>query len=424
MSVDALQEILFTLKQNRLRTILTAFGVFWGIFMLVLLLGAGQGLKNGVQSSFSSDVRNSMWISTKKTSLSYRGLPQGRSIKLQESDVAALISQFPNIEVAAAEQPLGSASRADIYVNYQQQSGSFSVLGVGDNYFKIKKNQDYHYGRRLNRLDEADARKVVVIGTKVAERLFGGDYSEGRFNPLGHQIAINGVNVKIVGVFYDAGWEGRMSERIYMPLSAFQKTFGKGKNIKTIAIVPKQEADNAVLGQSILSFLKERHKIAPNDKAAIRLMDLAKETAEINNVFESINLFLWCVGIGTLMAGIVGISNIMIISVKERTQEIGIRKALGAKPSHIVRTILCESLLVTLAAGYVGLVFSIGLLELYNFIANQASISLPYFSQPEVDMSIAFVALMILVSVGSLAGFMPAWHASRISPIEAMRAEN
>ncbi|WP_053981560.1 ABC transporter permease [Marinagarivorans algicola] len=418
MSLDALQEVWFTLNQNRLRTFLTAFGVFWGIFMLVLLLGVGQGLKNGIEQSFSSDVRTSMWISSNKTSLPYRGLPQGRHIKLQESDVDFLKNQFPEINIIAAEEPLGSNFRADIYVTYGQHSGSFSVLGAGANYFKIKKSQNYHYGRRLNDLDEADARKVVVIGTKVAERLFGNEY-----NPIGHQIAINGVSVKIVGVFYDSGWEGRMSERIYMPLAAFQKTFGKGQNIGSIAVVPHSDVDNVALSERILGMLKERHKISPQDNTALRLFDLAKETEEINNTFTGIGLFLWFVGLGTLMAGIVGISNIMIISVKERTREIGIRKALGAHPRQIIYTILSESLLVTLIAGYVGLVLSVGLLELYNWMTNEYGIELPYFSHPEVDVHIAIVALLILVCVGTVAGLVPAWQAARISPIEAMREE-
>lgn len=418
MNFDALQEVLFTLNQNRLRTFLTAFGVFWGIFMLVLLLGAGEGLKRGIENSFSSDARTAMWISSNRTSLPYRGLPQGRWIQLQEEDVGVLKSSFPQINTIAAEQPLGSAFRSDIYVTYQQSSGSFSVFGVGDNYFKIKKFQDYHHGRRLNSLDELHARKVVVIGTKVVDRLFGPG-----FNPVGYQIAINGVSVKVVGIFYDPGWEGKMSERIYMPLAAFQKTFGKGQNIGVIAVVPNEGADNLSLGENILALLKERHKIAPDDNAAIRLFDMAKETADVNNTFTAIGLFLWFVGLGTLMAGIVGISNIMIISVKERTREIGIRKALGAPPGQIIRTILSESLLVTLVAGYVGLVLSVGLLEFYNFAANNAGVQLPYFSQPEVDIQVAIIALFILVGVGAMAGLAPAWHAARISPIEAMRAD-
>ena len=419
MSWDALQEILFTLKQNSLRTFLTGFGVFWGIFMLVLLLGAGEGLKHGIEESFSSDVRNSMWINGWKTSVPYKGLAHGRSIQLTEDDVGALKKSVPEIEMIAAEQAMGSVWRGDIYITYKQKSGNFSVFGVGEGYFKIKKFQDYYHGRRLNDFDEDESRKVVVIGTRVAERLF-----DPGVNPVGLQMAINGVSVKIVGVFYDSGWEGRMSERIYMPLAAYQKTFGRGKNIGVIGLYPKAGSDNNVIAEKVLKVLKERHHVAPSDTSAIRLFDLAKQSEDVNNTFSAISLFIWFVGLGTLMAGIVGISNIMIISVKERTREIGIRKALGAPPGEIIRTIMSESLLVTILAGYIGLVFSVGLLELFNLFVQKAGASMPYFSRPEVDISVALVALFILVAVGAVAGIIPAWHAARVSPIEAMREES
>ena len=419
MSWDALQEILFTLKQNSLRTFLTGFGVFWGIFMLVLLLGAGEGLKHGIEEGFSSDVRTSMWINAWKTSVPYKGLAHGRQIQLTESDIDALAQNIPEIDLIAAENAMGSIWRGDIYITYKQKSGNFSVFGVGDGYFKIKKFQDYHHGRRLNEFDEDESRKVVVIGTRVAERLFAPDV-----NPVGLQIAINGVSVKIIGVFYDSGWEGRMSERIYMPLAAYQKTFGRGNDIGVIGLLPKDGSDNSMVSEKVLKILKERHNVAPSDTSAIRLFDLAKQSEEVNNTFSAISLFIWFVGLGTLMAGIVGISNIMIISVKERTREIGIRKALGAQPGEIIRTIVSESLLVTLLAGYIGLVVSVGLLELFNMATEKSGASLPYFSRPEVDISVALIALFILVAVGAIAGIIPAWQAARVSPIEAMREES
>jgi putative ABC transport system permease protein len=419
MSWDSLQEIYFTLKHNQLRTLLTGFGVFWGIFMLVLLLGVGQGLKHGIEAGFSSDVRTAMWINAWKTSVPYKGLAHGRQIQLREDDLHALKSAVSEIDLISAEQPLGSVWRGDIYVTYQQKSGNFSVFGVADNYFKIKKFQDYHFGRRLNDFDENESRKVVVIGTRVAAQLF-----DSGIDPIGKQIAINGISVKVIGVFYDSGWEGQMSERIYMPLAAYQKTFGRGQDIAIIAVVPKINSDNNLVAEKILRILKERHHIAPSDKSALRLQDLAKQSEDINNTFNAISLFLWFVGIGTLIAGVVGIGNIMIISVKERTREIGIRKALGAPPSKIIKTIISESLLVTILAGYIGLVFSVGLLELYNLLTQKLEISLPYFSRPEVDIRVAFIALAILVIVGAIAGIIPAWQAARVSPIEAMREEN
>lgn len=417
MIPDGLQEILYSLQRNKLRTALTAFGVFWGIFMLALLLGSGVGLQRGIEKSFSSDLRTSIWISAFTTAVPYKGLAMGRKVQFTESDLVAIRREIPGIDLVSGENPLGSARQADIRVTYEKNSGSFGVFGVAEGYFKIKRYQDYRMGRRLNDLDDRERRKVVVIGTRVKDRLFG------ERNPLGEQIVVNGVSFKVVGVFYDSGWEGRMSERIYMPLGTFQKTFGIGENIDIIAVTPAAGYTGDDLVDKLTVLLKQRHNVAPSDRKAINVFDLAKQSAEINNTLSAINLFIWFVGLGTLAAGIVGISNIMIITVKERTAEIGIRKALGAPPWNIIRTIVLEAVLVTATAGYAGLVLAVGLLELVNYALVSFHIELSYFTQPEVNFSVAVSALGILVGAGVLAGFIPAWNAARISPIEAMRAQ-
>ena len=417
MTPDSLQEIWFSLRRNKLRTSLTAFGVFWGIFMLVLLLGAGAGLKNGIEKGFSSDLRTSMWISASKTSVPFKGLAHGRNVQLTEADLSAIRREIKGVDLISAENPLGSFRQADIQVTYQQKSGTYGVFGVAKGYFKIKAFQEYRAGRRLNDYDNDEQRKVVVIGTRVAENFFTqlGD-------ALGEQINVNGVNFTIVGVFYDSGWEGRMSERLYMPLSTFQKTFGIGTNISAITVTPKAGFVGDDINLPILNLLKKRHNVAPSDRRAINIYDLAKQSAEVNNTINAINLFIWFVGLGTLAAGIVGISNIMIITVRERTVEIGIRKALGAKPINIVSTILLEAVLVTAFAGYTGLVLAVGLIELINFALTSLNISLNYFVNPEVNFNVALSALALLIFSGTLAGFFPAWKAAKISPIEAMRA--
>lgn len=417
MIPDGLQEILYSLQRNKLRTLLTAFGVFWGIFMLVLLLGAGTGLKRGIEKGFSSDLRNSMWIRATKTSIPYKGLGNGRSIQFTEADMRAIRQQIPGVDLITAENPLGSARQSDIRVTYENNFGSFGVFGAAKGYFEIKRYQEYRMGRRLNNLDDDERRKVVVIGTRVKERLFGSK------NPLGEQVVVNGVNFRVVGVFYDSGWEGRMSERLYMPLSTFQKTFGVGENISLIAVTPAEGFTGGDIVDELDTLLKQRHNIAPEDRKAIFIFDLAKQSAQINGTLDAINWFIWFVGLGTLTAGIVGISNIMIITVKERTVEIGIRKALGAPPWNIIRTIILEAVLVTAMAGYAGLVLAVGLLELVNYALVTMNIELNYFSRPEVDFSVAMSALGILIGCGVLAGFFPAWHAARVSPIEAMRAQ-
>lgn len=417
MIPDGLQEILYSLQRNKLRTALTAFGVFWGIFMLVLLLGSGTGLKRGIEKGFSSDVRDSMWIRSTRTSIPYKGLAHGRKVQFTEADMVAIRQQIPNVDIITAENPLGSARAADIQVIYGNNSGSFGVFGVAKDYFNIKRYQEYRLGRRLNNLDDDERRKVVVIGTRVKDRLFGDK------NPLGEQVIVNGVNFTVVGVFYDSGWEGRMSERLYIPLSTFQKTFGVGENVSIIAVTPAAGYSGDDITEALDTLLKQRHNVAPSDRKAIFVFDMAKQSAQINATLNAINLFIWFVGLGTLMAGIVGISNIMIITVKERTMEIGIRKALGAPPWNIIRTVILEAVIVTAFAGYAGLVLAVGLLELVNFTLTSMNIELNFFTRPEVDFSVAMTALGILVGCGVLAGFFPAWHAARVSPIEAMRAQ-
>lgn len=413
MIPDGLQEILYSLQRNKLRTTLTAFGVFWGIFMLVLLLGSGKGLQRGLEKGFSSDVRDSLWIRTTKTSVPYKGLALGRKVQLTESDITAIRQMVPSVGLISAENSSGSTR----LVTYEQNSGTFTLLGAGKNYFEIKRYQEYRMGRKLNNLDDDEQRKVAVIGTVVKDRLFGDK------NPLGEQIVVNGVNFKVVGVFYDSGWEGRMSERLYIPLSTFQKTFGVGENISVITVTPAPGYTGDDVAKDIEAVLKQRHNIAPEDRKAIFVFDLAKQSAQISGTLNAITWFIWFVGLGTLTAGIVGISNIMIITVQERTVEIGIRKALGAPPWNIIRTILLEAVLVTAVAGYMGLVLAVGLLELVNYAMTSMNIDLRFFSRPEVDFSVAVVSLIILVGCGVLAGFFPAWHAARISPIEAMRAQ-
>lgn len=416
--MDSLQEILFSLRHNKLRTGLTAFGVFWGILMLILLLGAGRGMQNAFSDGWSNDVADSIWIFPNSTSVPYMGLPVGRAIALDEDDMRAVRQQIPGVRFMSSENPLGSFINSDISVTFGTKSGSFQVLGVADQYFNIKEKVGFNEGRRLDRLDQDENRKVVVIGTRVADRLFT-SYVEA----IGKSIQINGITFKVIGLFYDKGNRGRMSERIYMPVSAFKKAFGGGLEVKLITVRPKQGADPFKLEDDIVALLKQRHKISPDDKRAIEVANKARDAREINEMFTGLNAFIWVVGIGTLLAGIVGVSNIMIITVKERTREIGIRKALGARPSSIVGSLLFESVMVTSIAGYSGLVMGVALLEGVSAMLRKFNIELPYFQRPEVDLTIALSALLLLIVAGVLAGLMPALRAARIMPVEAMKAE-
>lgn len=410
--MDGLQEILYTLRQNKLRTLLTAFGVFWGIFMLILLLGAGRGMQNGVLKDFGTNVLDFIRIYPGSTSMAYKGLGLGRNIELNDSDIAAIKHKISGIRFISYSTSLDSS-----LVSYESKTGDFETLGIADEFFDIKAAVAFNHGRKINTLDDEQVRKIAIIGTKVAERLFGS------VEPIGKMIRIKGVALVVVGVFEDSGNNGRASERIYIPLSTYKKTYGGGNTVRDIWLRPSAGVDGFALEKNVLELVKSRHSVHPDDKRAVNSFNMAEPAKRINGLFFGINAFIWFVGLGTLTAGIVGVSNIMIITVKERTREIGIRKALGATPVNIVSTLMMESILVTAIAGYAGLVLGVGLLELIAFVLRTAGANLPFFQNPEVNFQVAFTAIVLLVIVGALAGLVPAMKAARIMPIEAMRAD-
>jgi len=418
MIIDALQEILFTIGKNKLRTFLTAFGVFWGILMLILLLGVGKGLENAADSNFGSDDRTSIWLHTSRTSIPYKGLPRGRQIEFTEDDIFAIKQQLKGVQYISAENRAGQRWKRTINVTHKNKAGAFGVYGVANDYFNIKRYLDYRTGRTLNVFDNAGNRKVAIIGTRVQERLF----NKGE-DPIDKLIYFHGIALKVVGVFYDDGRQGRMSERVYVPLSTFQQVFGRAKKVGLITLTPKPDMDPFQFEEDVISLLKQRHKISPDDTKAIGSHNFAESMEQVTQLFAAVSVFIWFVGLGTLTAGIVGISNIMIITVKDRTREIGVRKALGAAPNNIVAMVMFESVLITTIAGYCGLVVGVGIIELIHLAMNSGSVSNPYFSQPEVSIQTAIAALMVLISSGALAGLAPALRAARILPVEAMREE-
>jgi len=411
--LDGLQEILFTLRQNKLRTLLTAFGVFWGIFMLILLLGAGRGMQNGIWQDFGSDVLDFFIVWTAETSVPYRGMASGRQITFTLADIEAVKQQVSGIRLISAERFAQNGN-----VNYGRKVSNGQILGVPDEYFQVKDDVPFNFGRKVNPLDQDESRKVVLLGKAVADRLFAANE-----DPVGKEVRVKDVVMKVVGVFYDKGNRGQNSERVLMPISTMQKMYGGGEITDNIWVRPLPGVDPFELEKQVLEVLKRRHDVSPDDRRGINSFNMAMPAQSVNSLFVGITVFIWFVGLGTLMAGIVGISNIMIITVKERTKEIGVRKALGATPFSIVSTLLLESTLVTAVAGYIGLVCGVGLLELVSFTLRKAGVVLPYFLNPEVDFGVAITAIMLLVGVGVLAGLAPAVRAARITPIEAMRAE-
>jgi len=411
--LDGLQEIFFTLRQNKLRTLLTAFGVFWGIFMLILLLGAGRGMQNGVMQDFGNEPLDIIVLNSGETSVAYKGMGLGRKIKLEEADVQAITHQIDGVRFIS-----GDRAQYGVTVNYGGKNSNANMHGIPDAFFVLKNEIPFTFGRRTNPLDVDQTRKVVALGVNVVERLF-----DKGVDPVGKDVRVKDVVMKVVGVFHDKINRGQGSDAIYLPQSTYEAVYGGGGRLDNIWIRPEPGVDGFELEKKIVALIKRRHEVSPDDNRGIGSFNMAEPAKRITGLFTGINVFIWFVGLGTLMAGIVGISNIMIITVKERTREIGIRKALGATPFKIVSTLLLESTLVTAVAGYVGLVCGVGLLELIAFGLRSAGAQMPYFMNPEVNFQVAMTAIALLVGVGILAGLMPALRAARITPIEAMRAE-
>jgi putative ABC transport system permease protein len=413
--LDKWQEIFNTIKKHPLRTLLTAFGVFWGIFMLVLLLAAGKGLENGVNQNFSSMAKNTMWIWGGKTTIPYQGMKPGRYVIFKNDDYEYLKKQMPDILYIAA----GTTLTGDYTVNYKNVTGNFKVDGNVPDLNKVRPMK-FPVGRFINQYDVDEKRKVTVIGSRVRELLFGQE------DPLGKYIQIKGVYFQVIGCFEveNMGGSGRDdSEKIFIPLSTLQGTFNLPDRISVFGVTPKDGYDPLLVEEKVKLYLATKHLVSPKDKNAVGGWNSGKETQKINGLFVGITIFIWGVGIMSIIAGIVGVSNIMLIIVKERTKEIGIRKALGATPMSIITLIIQESIFITSVAGYFGLLAGVLLVEWFKGILAGADTKNSYFSNPDIDFNVAITATIILVISGAFAGLIPAIKAANINPIEALRAE-
>lgn len=408
------QEIFETISKNKLRTFLTGLSVASGIFILVILLGIGQGMRNGISSEFENDAANILFVFTSATSKEYKGLNPGRQITMKNDDYEHT--------VAVNEDQL--EYKSSVYriwggiVNYKKESGSYRVEGVFPDY-QFLENASMTAGRFINHNDNESFEKVVVIGNKVKNDLF-----KNGEEPLGKYVQIKDINFKVIGVYTDPGGE-REESRVFIPISTAQKAFSAGNTINFMSFtLEKEESFEAALAasekfsQDLEVYLKEKHTVAPDDERAIRINNSLENAKRFYDLMDMIKLFFWGVGICTIIAGIVGVSNIMLIIVKERTKEIGIRKALGAQPLSIIGMVLHESIFVTTIAGFVGLIFSLALLEFVGPL-----IETEYIANPSVNFNVALTTVFILVLAGAIAGFFPAWRAARIKPIIALRDE-
>ena len=416
--LDHWTEIYAALAKNRLRTALTAFGVFWGIFMLMVLLGSGEGLENGVTSDFSGSAANAVYMWAQRTTKPYRGLPPGRRFDFDNSDVEAIRRQVPEAEIVAPMNQLRGFRGGNTVVR-GLKSGGFQVMGVYPEVREI----DYMRipeGRFVNRIDTDEGRKVAVIGSRVREVLF-----EENEEALGETIRINGVTFRVVGIFEPlaTGEHGmREAEKIYVPFTSFQRAFNYGDEVGWFAMTARPDVAASEMEEKVAALMRQRHRIHPDDDRAIGSWNQEKEFRKIQGLFGGISTLVWLVGIGTLAAGVIGVSNIMLIVVKERTKEIGLRRAIGATPASVTLQIIMEAIVLTGLAGYVGLLAGIGLVEGVNVLLSNAGANAQMFQNPGVSLGHALAALGILVVCGALAGLIPARRALAISPVEALHS--
>ena len=412
--IDRWQEIFDTIRKNKLRTFLTGLSVAPGIFILVILLGFGQGFQNGIRKEFEHDATNIVTVWTNVTTKKYKGLNPGREIQLHNSNYDYSTKAFAD----ELEYKSRVARVRGVSINYKSESGAYGIRGVHPDYQRIE-NISMVTGRYINQLDMDKLHKVVVISKKIKDELM-----KDVENPLGEYLQLSGINFKIIGVYTDEGGN-REENRIYIPTNTAQVIFQGGNNVSFMAFTlsPKESFEESVAASNVFTkgikeYLQNVNQVAPDDTSAIEVDNALKDAKRFYTLTDNISLFFWLVGIFTIIAGIVGVSNIMLIIVKERTKEIGIRKALGAKPWSIIGMIIHEAVFVTAVSGFGGLIFSMGLLEFLG-----PMIEIDYISNPSVNFSIAISMVFLLIIAGALAGFFPARHAAKIQPIEALRDE-
>ena len=413
---DAIEEIFTTLKQNKLRAIMTGFSVAWGIFMLIVLLGSGKGLQNGMEFSFRGSSKNAIWISPGETGELFEGLKKGRRIQFTNQDYDLLKEGLSGISNISGRMYIwGNAP-----LTYKNEYGIYSITGVMPAFNGIER-MNLLQGRFINKLDIDEYRKVIVLSKPIVDILFKEE------DPMGKYIKVGGVFFKVVGVFKDE--QQGDSKKSFLPISTTQRVFNGANRIHNLAITTTSSSveENKKIEAQIKTFMARRHRFSETDDKAIFTWNTLEQFTQAQGVFGGIRAFIWIIGIMTIIAGIVGVSNIMIILVKERTKEIGVRKAIGASPFSIIQLVLTESLFITALAGFFGMFMGMGLLYVVNIVLTQAAQGndmINYvFSNPSADFGVAATATVVLIIAGLVAGFIPARKASAIKPIEALRDE-
>jgi len=414
--LDQFQEIWVTITRNKVRSFLTGFGVFWGIFMTMIMLGAGTGLQNGMMENLEGFATNSciFWSST--TSMPYQGFQKGRQWNLHNRDVEILEQSVSDLDCLS---PMLFGGRNANNIVYKDNYGTFQIKGVYANYTQIEK-QAIANGRFINELDNLDGRKICVIGTKVYEELF-----PTKENPIGRYVRIWGIYFQVVGVVSgvsNMSVTGRSAESVFLPFKTLQKLINQGDVIHILMATAKPNVPVSEVETKMKEILKANNHIDPKDEQAVGSFNLENIFNMFKYLFLGIAFVSWFVGSGTLIAGIIGVSNIMVVTVKERTKEIGIRRALGAKPRTIVGQIMWESLVLTAIAGILGLCFGVLVLYLVDALWLQDAEDV-FISNPIVSFTVAVWSTIILLICGLIAGLIPASRAMQIKAIEAIQEE-
>lgn len=415
MDLDTWEEIFITITRNKTRSLLTAFGVFWGIFMLIALIGGGNGLQGFMTANFEGFASNSCFVWPQRTSKAYKGFRKGRWWNLEIDDVERLRQNVAGIDVITPTVNYWSRT-----ATFEERKSTCIIKGLYPEYNAIE-HQQMNYGRFINDIDILEARKVCVIGNRVYEELF----RKGE-NPVGRFIRVDGVYYRVIGVNFSDGniqINGSASESIVIPYTTMQQTYNLGRYVDMVCITAKPGVKITQIQEDIETVVKRTHLIAPDDKQAVMFLNTEAMFSMIDNLFVGINFLIFLVGIGTLLAGAIGVSNIMMVTVKERTTEIGIRRAIGAQPKDILQQVLSESMVLTTIAGLAGVSFGVMILQVVEILVNSGGDG---HSNPiifQISFWTAIGATFLLLTLGLLAGLAPAYRAMAIKPIEAIRDE-
>lgn len=413
---DTWQEIFGSINKNRTRTVITVIGVLWGIFLYITLSGAAKGLDNGFEEKFKEVAINSLFAWSQQTSVPYAGFKTGRPIQLKLNDAKVLKSRVPAIEFIAPRIVKGVFGGEPGKIVRGQKKGSYNVYGDFPVLSKIATQKIYHGGRFINEGDIQNASKICVIGERTQKELF-----EEEEDPIGQFVRIDNVFFKVVGVrkFEDGGGFGDDGD-VYIPFSTFRKLYNTGNNVGWLAIAAYDNADVMQVEKDVKTILKKIHQVAPEDERAFGSFNLGEIFNKVRGFSKGLTFLSLVVGIATILAGVIGIGNILLISVKERTKELGVRRALGATPSEVRGQILLESVFLTMIAGIVGII--LGALVLQAIDAGTQETDIPY-TNPTVPIPFVIGALLIMVVLGTLIGLIPAQRAVSIKPIDALREE-